>query len=45
LGLTAEEQLSLADNSLKAAFMDEARRQDYRRVIKDMVARPRRSPA
>jgi adenosine deaminase len=36
LGLTAEEQLTLADNSLKAAFMDEERRRKNRHVIRDM---------
>ncbi|WP_316396218.1 adenosine deaminase [Bradyrhizobium sp. 33ap4] len=46
LGLTAEEQLSLADNSLKAAFVDERRRQDYRRVIREIrPPRSHRSPA
>jgi adenine deaminase len=39
LGLTAEEQLSLADNSLKAAFMDEDRRKRARRVIAEMGKR------
>ncbi|MGO4673033.1 hypothetical protein AB4Z40_09045 [Bosea sp. 2YAB26] len=34
LGRTAEEQLTLADNGLRAAFVDEDRRKTNRKVIK-----------
>lgn len=36
LGLTPQEQLTLADNSLKAAFMDEERCGKYRNIIEKM---------
>lgn len=38
LGLTPEEQLVLADNSLLAAFMDEERRGKCRDIIRDLRA-------
>lgn len=36
LGLTRQEQLALADNSLRAAFMDKDRSKKYRSVIEKM---------